>query len=304
VGQNKFCTEFVVQNATVSVPELRRLLEPRGESLLVVGAEPTIKVHVHTDNPERVQEIAARCGDVTRVKVDDMERQHTVLVVEKPKRGHSVVALVPGDGFARIARELGAEVVVSNAKNPSVRDVLLAVNKCMSDDVYVFVNDKNVVLAANEVKRLTDKAVHVIPTPDIVSGIAGLFAFGAAAAAEVRNPDDESLLAAAKRPRSAQVFFAGKDATVGGVAVAKGKPAAVYDGRMLAAESPAEAVRSALTAMDAAGGGLITLYYGGAQKERDAQRLSEEVKAAFPDAAVEYYYGGMKNAEYWLSVDE
>src|SRR5581483_3361577 len=287
-------------HATVS--EVRRLLESRGESLLVVGSEPTIKVHVHTDDPERVQEAAAKLGDVTRVKVDDMERQHTVLVVEKPPIGRSIVALVPGDGFARIARELGAEVVLSNAKNPSVRELLLAVNKCIHDDVYLFVNDKNVALAASEVVRLTDKRLHVVATPDAVAGIAGLFALGSASDGEL--PDAGALLAATERVRSAQVFFAGKDATVGGVSVAKGKPAAVFGDVMVPGETPGEAARSALQELGAAGGGLITLYYGGTQKERDAQRLSEELQASFPEAGVEYYYGGMKNAEYWLSLDE
>jgi DAK2 domain fusion protein YloV len=308
VGENKFCTEFVLENANLGVHDLRKLLEPRGESLLVVGGQPTIKVHVHTDNPEKVQEIAERHGTLTRVKVDDMERQHTMLVVDKPEAAYSIVALVPGDGFDRIARELGAEVVVSNAKNPSVRDLLLAVNKCLSDDVYVLVNDKNAALAASEVTRLTDRRVHVIPTRDIVAGIAGLFAFrNGSSGGRIRPPADAEILAAAQRVRAARVFFAGKDACVGGASVVKGKPAALSgDGdRLWSAETPRDAARAALTAMGAgAGGGLITLYYGGAQKEKDAQRLSEDLKAAFPDAGVEYYYGGMKNAEYWLSLDE
>ena len=177
VGENKFCTEFVLENAGVGVNELRRLLEPRGESLLVIGDVPTIKVHVHTDNPEKVKDLAGRYGTLTRVKVNDMERQHTMLVVDRPERPYSIVALVPGDGFERIVRELGAEVVVSSAKNPSVRDLLLAVNKCWSDEIYLLVNDPNVTLAAAEVTRLTDKRVHVVPTRDIVAGIAGLFAF-------------------------------------------------------------------------------------------------------------------------------
>ncbi len=303
VGENKFCTEFVLENASVGVHDVRRLLEARGESLLVIGAEPTIKVHIHTDSPEKVQELAARHGTLTRVKVDDMERQHTVLVVDKPARTHSIVAVVPGDGFDRIVRELGAEVVLSNAKNPSVRDLLLAVNKCLSDDVYLFVNDGNVALAAGEVPRLTDKRVHVIPTRDVVAGIAGLFAFRLTSDGDA--PGDDAILAAARRVRSAQVFLAGKDASVGGVAIAKGKPAAIFEDRLSGGDTPADAARTVLSAMGAGdGGGLITVYYGGAQKEKDAQRLAEELQAAFPEAGVEYYYGGMKNAEYWLSLDE
>jgi len=300
VGNRKYCTEFVLENATIGAQELRALLEPRGESLLAIGDPPTIKVHLHTDDADLVQELAGKHGTLTRVKVDDMERQHRVLVVEQAQRPYSIAAVVPGDGFERIVKELGAEVVVSGAGNPSVRDLLLAVTKCMSDVVYLFVNDKNVALAGAEAAKLSPKRVHVIPTPDVVAGIAGLFAFAAGAG----PPADEAIAAAAGRVRSAQVFFAGKDATIGTASVRGGKPAALAAGRLFAGESLAEVARAALLEAGAARGGLITLYYGGQQKERDAQRLGDDLRAAFPPCDVEYYYGGMKNAEYWLSLDE
>jgi DAK2 domain fusion protein YloV len=301
VGENKYCTEFVLEGAKCSVVDLRRLLEPRGESLLVIGDKPTIKVHIHTDDPERVKEIAGRHGSLTRLKVDNMEQQHNVLVVEKPEVAYSIVSVVPGPGFERIVRELGTEVVISGAKNPSVRDLLLAINKCLSNEIYLFVNDKNVALAAAEVVKLTDKHVHVVPSRDIVAGIAGLFAFRTTAQAA---PSEDEIRAACERGRSAQVFFAGKDATLGGTRVAAGKPAAAYAGKLIGGETLDQAAKAALTEMGAAAGGLITLYYGGVQKEKDAQRLSAELEAAFPGADVEYYYGGMKNAEFWLSYDE
>ncbi|MBV8147983.1 MAG: DAK2 domain-containing protein [Candidatus Eremiobacteraeota bacterium] len=301
VGENRFCTEFVLENATVSVHEVRRLLEPRGESLLVIGDRPTIRVHLHTDNPEKIQELAGKYGFLTRVKVDNMEQQHNVLVVDRPQREYSIVAVAPGKGFERIVTELGAEVVVSGVKNPSVRDLLLAVNKCMSNVVYVFVNDKNVVLAAGELAKLTDKQIHVIPTRDVVAGIAGLFVFRSAPNGA---PSDAAILAAASGVRSARVFFAAKDATVGGTSVGRGKPAATDGVSLYAGNSLLDAAQAALSAMGAGEGSLITAYYGGAQKEKDAQRLSQELQAAFCGADVEYYYGGMKNAEYWLSLDE
>lgn len=301
VGENKYCTEFVVENARCSVHELREQLIPRGESLLVIGAPPTIKVHIHTDDPERVQEIAGRHGALTRVKVDNMERQHNVLVVDTPVVERSIIAVVPGPGFDRIVRELGAEVTVQGDKNPSVRDLLLAVNKTLGNDVYLFVNDKNVALAASEVSGLTDKRLHVIPTVDIVGGIAGLFAMRSSTDGEL---SEDTLTAAVTRVKSGQVFFAGKDATLGGTTVAKGKPAVIYAGTLYSAETLTETATLALRAMGAAEGGLVTLYYGGSQKERDAQRLAEELSAVFPDTDVEYYYGGMKNAEYWISLDE
>ncbi|HKE37694.1 MAG TPA: DAK2 domain-containing protein, partial [Candidatus Baltobacteraceae bacterium] len=254
VGENKYCTEFVLEDAQISVHELRRLLEPRGESLLVIGAEPTIKVHLHTDNPDKVKEIAGKHGTLTRVKVDNMEQQHNVLVVDKPERAYSIVAVVPGEGFERIVKELGVEVVVSGAKNPSVRDLLLAVNKCLSDVVYLFVNDKNVALAAAEVTKLTDKHVHVISSKDVVAGIAGLFAFRSMANGEA--PSDEAIASAVSAARSAHVFIAGKDATLDGVSVARGKPAAVAANRLVGGETLADVSRTALEAMGAAAGGL------------------------------------------------
>jgi DAK2 domain fusion protein YloV len=301
VGENKYCTEFVVEAATIAPLELRKLLEPRGESLLVVGATPTLKVHVHTDDPERVQEIAGKHGTLTRVKVDDMERQHRTLVLDEHAPARSVVAVVPGDGFARIARELGAQVIVAGAKTPSVRDLLLAVNKCLSDDVVLFVNDANAVMPAREVPKLTDKRVVIVPTADVVEGIAGLFELQSLPNGSAQ---EGPLLDASRRVASARVFLAAKDSTIEGVSVRSGKPAGWYDGGLISGDSLSDVTRETLARMGAATGGLVTMYYGGAQRENGARKLAAEVQAAFPQSAVEYYYGGMKHAEYWLSLDE
>ena len=299
VGDNKFCTEFVLEDTNWSVPELRDALQPRGESLLVIGAPPTIKVHIHTDDPDRVQDLAGKRGRLTRVKVDNMERQHQLLVIEPPAVERSIVAVVPGPGFERIVRELGVEVTVSGERNPSVRDLLLAVNKTLGPEVIVFVNDSNAVLAARELAGMTQKRLRVIPTSDVIEGIAGLFALQSS-----KEADDAAILRAVERVRSARAFFAAKDASVGGVRVAKGKPAAKVGGDLFPGESLDAVVKSAVAAMGGEAGGLVTLYYGATQKEKDAVRLSEELKQAFPDTDVEYYYGGMKNAEYWISFDE
>ncbi len=313
VGENKYCTEFILEKAGCSAVDLRDLLAQRGDSLIVAGAPPTLKVHIHTDNPEGVKAIAAKHGELTRAKVDNMEQQHNVLVVERPEAAYSAVAVVPGAGFERIAKELGAEVTVPAAQNPSVRDLLLALTKCMSNTVFLFVNDKNIALAAKEAAALRLEqaarsggglAVHVVPTADVVGGIAGLLALRSRGDA---TPETSEVLEAANRTRSAQVFFAGKDATVGGTSVAQGKPAAIVRGdeaRLFGGGTLTDAAQTALEAMGARSGGLITVYYGGAQKEKDAQRLAEELRRAFPAADVDYYFGGQKNAEYWVSLDE
>ncbi|MDQ2679594.1 MAG: DAK2 domain-containing protein, partial [Candidatus Eremiobacteraeota bacterium] len=301
VGENKFCTEFILEDADCETHALRDALQPRGDSLIVAGGKPRLKVHIHTDKPDAVTTIAARHGTVTRLKVDNMEQQHNVLVVDKPQIAYSLIAVVPGLGFDAIVKELGAEVTVIAPGNPSVRDLLLAVNKCLSPAVFLFANDPNVQLAAAEVAKLTDKSLTILPTRDIVGGIAGLFAFRSAGATA---PSVADVMQAAARPKSALVFFAGKDAKIGGTSVSGGKPAATCAGALYGGASIPEVLRNVLQAMGADGGGLITLYYGGAQKEKDAQHCSNGLRALFPQAEVEYYYGGQRSAEFVVSLDE
>lgn len=299
VGDQKYCTEFILESATCTALELRETLQSRGGSLIVAGVEPTLKVHVHTADPDGIRALAGRYGAVTRVKVDDMEKQHRVLLVDAPAPAYSVVCNVPGPGFERIARELGAEVVLSSGKNPSVREFLLATNACFGQTVYVFPNDRNAVPAAREAAAMSSHDVRVIATDDVVAGIAGLFALRGG-----ESPTDDAVLAAARRPQSARAFFAGKAATIGGTTVARGAHAVLAGGALYGAETFALAARAALDAMGANRGGLITLYFGGAQKERDAVRLRDDLQLAFPKVEVEYYYGGQKADEYWLSFDE
>ena len=110
VGERKFCTEFILEQARCTPLELREILEPLGDSLIVAGEMPTIKVHVHTADPQAVAGLAAARGNVTRTKVDNMEQQHNILVVDEAPP-YSMVAIVPGSGFERIVRELGVEAL-------------------------------------------------------------------------------------------------------------------------------------------------------------------------------------------------
>jgi DAK2 domain fusion protein YloV len=301
VGEHRFCTEFVLEDATVDVGPLRELLQCKGESLIVAGAAPTIKVHLHTNDPDGVFALAAGVGTLAQRKVEDMEQQHNLLVVEAPAKPFSIVAVVPGPGFDRIAKELGAEVTVPipPGANPSVRDLLVGVNAALADTVVLLPNDANVFLAANELTALTRKQIVVIPTRDVVAGLAALLDLGGTA----KLPDRSEIEERIAQVRSAAVFFAGKDVSVGGTEVAKGAPAAEIGPRLIAADSLASVMLEAVTELGGAAGGLITLYYGGSQTEHDAQRFAAEIGECFADAQVEHYYGGQSAIEYWISCE-
>ena len=301
VGEHRYCTEFVLEDATIEAHPLLDLLAPQGESLIVAGTAPTLKVHLHTGRPDDVQAQAAKHGRLTRVKVEDMAQQHHLLVVDAPAKPFSIAAVVPGAGFERIARELGADVTIASPRgvNPSVEDLLIGVNATLADQVCLLANDANVALAAREVPALTDKTVVVVPTRDVVQGLAVQLAL--AGCDEL--PHNGALEAALREPRTASVFFAGNDATRDGVAVRRGTPAASIDGRLISAPTLDDVLRETALALGAGGGGLITLYYGGKQRERDAQRYAAALAEALPSESIEYYYGGQTGIEYWMSLE-
>lgn len=302
VGANKFCTEFILQEARIELHALRDLLERRGDSLLVVGGPPALRVHIHTGDPELVQAIAAEHGRLDKLKVENMEEQHHLLVVDRPQRAFSVLAVVPGLGFDRIARELGAEETIVSAVNPSVREILLGIQKCLSETVIVLPNDANVILAAREAAKVSEKTVHVVPTRDVPSGLSVLIAFGA----RIESgpvPDGSELEAAGSHTRSAQLFFAAKAATVGGVAIGKGTPAAQIGGELFSGPDLTALAEAAANRLCGGGRGLLSLYYGGAQKERDAERLAEVLRQRLPQLDVEWYFGGQKSTEYVVSFE-
>lgn len=302
VGENRFCTEFVLEDATIEAHRLRDALEKHGDSLLVIGSAPTIKVHLHTGDPEAVKALAARGGTVTRWKAEDMAQQHRLLVVDAPVKPFGIAAVVPGPGFDRIARELGADVTIPVAAgaNPSVEDLLIGVNASLAKTVYLLPNDPNVALAAGEVGALTDKTVIVVPTRDPVAGLAVLLRLGA-----LDHPVPlEALEPILAEARGASVFFAGTDASLNGVAVRKGAPAASIGKRLLGGAALEDVVVTAAAELGAAAGGLLTLYYGGAQRERDAQKYAAVVGERFPELDVEYYFGGQSGIEYWISFEQ
>jgi DAK2 domain fusion protein YloV len=307
VAANKYCTEFVLEDAGIENHPLRDLLGAYGDSLLVVGAAPTLRVHVHTADPDEVKAVAARHGRLTREKVEDMEQQHRLTLVEAPAKAFSSVVVVPGEGFAAIARELGADAaVLAQDANPSVRELLLAVNACLAERVYLLANDPNVALAAREVVALAERETIVVPTRDVPSGFAALLELSSAG--EDRLPAADDLLAAGGRLGSATAFFTGKDSLIGGILLKRGSPAAAVGGELFGAETIPLAVLQAALVMTAArgepgAGGLLTIYYGGAQKERDARALAETLREQFPGLEVEYYYGGQRNGEYVISLE-
>ncbi len=277
VRANKFCTEFVLSRASIEMHALKARLIPHGDSLLVAGGPPMLRVHIHTDVPDIVQSIAAKYGIVERVKIEDMQQQHRALA-SRSKRTFSFVAVVPGPGFARIARELGADpTIVAQGANASGVDA--AIRASSGDVVVVLADDPLEILAAETASAACDGAVIIVPTRSAAESLAVLVEFGG----RVESgpiPSRDELEAAARRVRTATIGM-----------------------ELLSSGARADVLQDAARRLGADSGGLVTLYYGGSQGEHDAEHLTNALRKRMPKVEFEWFFGGQRTSEYVVAFE-
>jgi DAK2 domain fusion protein YloV len=278
VSTNKFCTEFVLTETAIGSQHLRDHLIAHGDSLLVAGEPPMLRVHIHTDVPHVVQSIAGAHGTIDRLKIDDMQRQHDVLLAERSKRAFSFLAIVPGAGFDRLARELGAEeTIVAGADEVTAGEIVREIDRCLGDVVVVLPSDARELRAAQNAAASSGKHVIVATTTDVASALAILVENGGRTESGP-IPSLEDLEQTAARVRTATVALAG-DASL------------------------ERALGDAAVRLGADTGGLLTLYYGGTQREREVERIAQALRERLPKVEIEWFFGGQRTSEYVVAFE-
>lgn len=289
VPTNRFCTEFVLTDAAIASRRLREHLAAHGDSLLVAGEPPTLRVHIHTDAPQLVQSVAAAHGTIDRLKIDDMRRQHAMLVADRPRRAFSFLAIVPGTGFDRLARELGAdETVVS--EDVAASEIARGIGACIGDVIVVLPNDARALQAAQSAAVSSTKHVIVAPTTNVASALAILVENGG----RIENgpiPSAEDLERTAACVRTATIAFAG-DVVTGQIGAER-----------FSADSLEGVLGDAAVRLGAETGGLLTLYYGGTQKEREVERITQALRERVPKVEIEWFFGGQRTSEYVVGFE-
>ncbi len=306
-----YCTEFLIDGRELDPDWVRDRMLELGDSVLVVGDERLVRVHVHTDDPGAALSHGTGVGSLLQVKVDNIREQadrflemHEVrATVEAQPEAISTVAVAAGEGMATVFRSVGCTRVVSGGPtmNPSTRDILDAVEACPADDVIVLPNDKNIIMAAQQGVELTQKRLRVVETRSIPQGIAALLALN-------QDHDLEANVRAMEEARSGvhavEVCRAVRSTSVGGVKVREGQIIAIVDDELkLAAETAEEGVLRALEGIEAEGASLVTLYYGADTRQGQAESLGERTREAFPQYDVEVVFGGQPHYNYIVSVE-
>ena len=311
-----YCTEFIVARESQKSPDLlRTFLENIGDCVVVVPDDEIIKVHVHTNVPGEVLTEALTYGPLQTVKIENMRNQHTVLSKdaqpEEPaepeiapaEKPFGVVTVCAGDGMAEIFAELGADRIVTGGQtmNPSTEDILTEVNKTPAETVFVLPNNKNIVMAAEQCARLTDKNVVVVPTKTVPQGVAAMLAFDADQSAEEIAA---GLQEAASAVHTVLVTYAARDSDFDGHDIHAGEYLALLDGALVGNYTDFSELMGAIAGAAAPlEPEIISVYYGADVTESDAARVGKSLEAAFEDADVNVVSGGQPVYYYMISLE-
>ena len=322
-----YCTEFIIMlekeyNAETEA-KFKEFLTSIGDSLVVVSDDEIVKVHVHTNHPGLAFEKGLEFGSLTSMKVDNMREEHKEKVIheqdrkkaaeqeaveeakkEEPKKPFGFVAVSVGEGLNDIFRDLGVDHIIEGGQtmNPSTEDVLDAISKVNAETVFVFPNNKNIILAANQAAEIEEeKNVIVIPTKTIPQGISALISFDETATAEANQAGMEDAITAVK---SGQVTYAVRDTSIDGKEIKTGDYMGIDDaGIQAVGQDITEVVKDLIGAMSDEDSELLSIYYGSDVEEEKANALVEAVQAAYPDFEVETHAGGQPIYYYILSLE-
>ena len=308
-----YCTEFIVsRDCEGDIPALRAFLNDIGDSLVLVDDEEIIKVHVHTNDPGVVLQKALEFGPLITVKVENMRLQHTEKVMDEqemahreapPEKKYGLVAVCAGKGLESVFRDLGVDHIVSGGQtmNPSTEDILEQIVRTPAEIVYVFPNNKNIIMAAEQTVPLTSKKVVVIPSKTVPQGITALLSFDPDAEEEALT---EALTEALANVETMQVTYAARDSDFDGHDIHAGDYLALDGSGLFGTDQDLDALLQAL-AEKVAGEGreFITIYYGADTTEEQAHRALDLFTEFCPDADVNLISGGQPVYYFMISAE-
>jgi len=302
-----YCTEFILKGHEIEPDKIIRRLNKKGQSLIVVGDESTVRVHIHTDEPGNIIRYATSLGTMHQVSIRNMDEQYEgFLEMQKermPEVDMAIIAVVPGDGLADVFRSLGVSAIVPGGQtmNPSTKDLLQAVEAVASGKVIILPNNKNVIPAAEQVQSLTQKTIEVVPTKTIPQGVAALLAFDYEADFE---SNAEIMKKAQSEVGTIEITRAMRSTQLGGLKIKKKQAIGFLDGDLVAVgDSTTDVLNEVLVrpALDEAE--VITIYYGADTEPTEAEQVSLTIREQHPHLQIEVVRGGQPHYNYIVSIE-
>ena len=305
-----YCTEFFIINikkktTLADIEKLRESLMHLGDCVIVIGDLELIKVHVHTNKPGRALTLALELGELDKVKIENMLEQNRALKkkLEAEKKEIGMLAISSGDGISAIFKDLLVDSCLEGGQsmNPSASDIADAAMRINADNVFVFPNNKNIILAAEQAKNLIEnKKLHVIPTKNIPQGFAAAMAFSPEVSVEENKAN---MIHSLDAVTVAQITYAVKNTKMDGFDIKEKDIIGVDNKKILAKGKDVSKVAVQMIEKLRRSEEIITLYYGADVKEEDAVSLQEKIQDLYPDCDVQLNYGGQPIYYYYIALE-
>jgi DAK2 domain fusion protein YloV len=305
-----YCTEFIIKGSCVNIERFKEKIGSYGDCMLVVGDESLVKVHIHTNHPGVILEEGLRLGEVTRIKIDNMRQQHENKSIEKMSEKKSLemkefgmIAVTMGEGLTEIFKDLNVDEIITGGQtmNPSTEDIKKAIEGVHAKHIFVFPNNSNIILAANQAKELSDKSITVIQTKTVPQGIAAILAYN-----EDLNKEEniEAMTEASSHVKTGQITYSVRDTQFNDISIKEGDILGIADGKITVVGSHVEdEAYKLLEGMITDEDEILTIFYGEDRTKEQAEELAERIEEIYEEMDVEVYYGGQPLYHYIFSIE-
>ena len=319
-----YCTEFIIlldhPMSEETEHEFKKFLMSLGDSIVLVADDEIVKVHVHTNHPGQAIEKALTFGALSRMKIDNMREEHQEKLIKdaeklakeqeekevaaQPQKEVGFISVSVGKGLTEIFKELGVDYLIEGGQtmNPSTEDMLNAIAKVNAKTIYIFPNNKNIILAANQARDLTeDKEIVVVPTKTIPQGITAMISY---VPEKNGQENTEAMIQAIERVKTGQVTYAVRDTRIDDKEIHEGDIMGIGDKGILAVgKDRIDVTKETIAEMVDDESEVISIYYGADTEESEAEELAAAIEEAYPDCDVELNAGGQPIYYYVISVE-
>ncbi|WP_394889011.1 DAK2 domain-containing protein [Clostridium perfringens] len=312
-----YCTEFIILGDSNHAEEFKSKVINKGDSLVVVGYEDVIKVHIHTNNPGKVLEQAVKYGELSKIKIDNMREEHREMlegmyeeaaeteesVAAGEFKKYAFISVAMGEGMKNIFKDLGVDYVIEGGQtmNPSTQDMLEAIEKLNAEHIFILPNNKNIIMAANQAAEISDKDIRVIPTKTIPQGITCITMFNPEADVEENT---EELKEAMEMVKTTSVTYAVRDTEVDGKEIKEGNILGLVEGKIKeVGEDPYKVAEDLIDSLVDEDSELITIFYGKDCEEEKVDALIEKLEGKYEDLDVQCYKGEQPLYYFIMSVE-
>ena len=313
-----YCTEFIILGDASKAKSFQDEIEPLGDSMIVVGYDDVIKVHIHTNDPGLVLSKAVALGELSKIKIDNMREEHREVLMSKEeyatskieedeeaveKKKYAFISVAMGEGITHVLKDLGVDYVIEGGQtmNPSTQDMMECISKLNADHIFILPNNKNIIMAATQAAEISDKDVRVIPTKSIPQGITCITMFNADH--EV-DENEKALMEALELVKTGSVTYAVRDTEMDGIEIKEGNMLGLIEGKInKVGEDYFKVAEEVLESMIDEDSELITIFYGKDVDESKIEEFTEKLEEKYEECDVQFYKGDQPLYYFIMAVE-